>query len=45
METANKSGNEEVSSQVGAFVAFEKEIRWFKVQKEYSSMQLFMLKK
>lgn len=45
MKRANEKGNGGVSSYAGAFVAFEKEIRWFKVQKEYSSMQLFMSQK
>lgn len=31
METANESNNEEASSRVEAFVALEKELRWFEV--------------
>lgn len=44
MDTANESGNGEVSSHGEAFVAFEKELRWFEIKKECNSTQLLMLK-
>lgn len=39
METANESGSEEVASHVELLVAFEKEPRWFQVQKERDSIE------
>lgn len=44
MNTANENGNGEVPSHGEAFVALEKELRWFEIKKECNSTQLPMLK-
>lgn len=44
MDTANESGNGELSSHGEAFVAFEKELRWFEIKKECNSTRLLILK-
>lgn len=44
MDTANESGNGGLSSHGEAFVAFEKELRWFEVKKECNSTRLLILK-
>lgn len=44
MQTANESDNGQVRSRAEVFVAFEKWLRWFKLQKERNSMQLLMRK-